>query len=199
MLASLPRKRLTRRMVGAVDLFVTVHAPAIDDPHALALNGEIVVDGRRMSRADMTALTEHRKLGDEQPIVGGTVWIVTGDAALTTCGMFEQERPALLCVTGNACLVDPVADAQQAYVRRSVRVMTRRALHLVFRQWHVHGSIDLRGLHLVARGAKCDFARRLQMCGVRLGRVDAVARDAGKVARVVRASLPRGVRRACVT
>src|SRR6188474_1244393 len=60
---SSPQKRVTRRAVRPVDLRMTIDAAAADQAIAALVELCLVVDGRGVFRADMTALTEHRQLG----------------------------------------------------------------------------------------------------------------------------------------
>ena len=77
---------------------MTVHAPAIDDADAAALNREVVVDRRGMARPDVAPLAKHRQLCHQQAIVGRSMRIVARDAALAAGRVLEQERSTFLGV-----------------------------------------------------------------------------------------------------
>src|SRR4029453_17881045 len=117
------RERLTRRVVGPVNLLVAVDARPANDAVAPVLHGQVVVDRRWMPGADVAALTEHRRLGHQHAVVGGAVWIVAAHTALAPGGVLEQERASLLRVTGHTALVDPAADGQLLDVGRAMRIV----------------------------------------------------------------------------
>ena len=86
-LLRLPQERFAVRRIRAVDLLVAVDAAAPDDPRAPVLHRQVVVDGRRVARADVTALAEHRRLRHEHAVVVAAMRIVAGDAAVRhRCG-----------------------------------------------------------------------------------------------------------------
>src|SRR5262245_25739083 len=107
--SSSAKEGVSRWMVGPVDVRMTVHAPASVNStagrrrrrHALR-----VVNRGGMTRADMTALAEHRRLGDQQTIVRRTMRIVARHAALATRRMLPEERSPLFGVTADTRLVD---------------------------------------------------------------------------------------------
>src|SRR5437588_11954457 len=116
-----------------------------------------------MSRAYMAALAEHRKLRDEHSIVVRTVRVVARITGLSYRGVVPQERTALFRMAADAHLVDPVADLQHSNVRRSVRVVARRAIHLRLAQRHVTRPLKLRDLGLVTRHTCVNHRLRLQL------------------------------------
>ena len=143
-----------------------------------------------MPRADVAPLAEHRELRDEHAIVVGPVRVVAGVAGLAHRRVVPEIGPALLGVAADARLVDPVADLEHPDVGRSVRVVARRAVHLAFAQRHVARPLKLGDLGLVARRAGLHHRRRLELRLLGLGRMNAVARHARQVARVVHPALP---------
>src|ERR1043166_4110447 len=193
-----PQERVAGRAVAAVNLLMAVHAAASDDPVAARGKLRAVVNRRGMPRADVAALAEHRRLGDEHPLVVAAVRIVTGVAGLTNRRVIPQERPALFRVAARARLVDPVADLEHPHARRAVRVMAGRAFELALAQRHVPEALRLGHLGLVARDARLAHRRGFELRLLRLRVVHRVARDARQVARVVHAALPLRVGRAVV-
>jgi len=125
-----------------------------------------------MPRADMAALAEHRRPRDEQAIVVRAVRIVAGAAALATCGVVPEERPALLGMARKAALVDVIADTKLLDVCRSVRIVARRARHLAFTDGHVRRAHLLVHLGPVTRRAHLDDARLDELRLFRLRAVD---------------------------
>src|SRR5215207_1327826 len=106
---------------------MTVHAAAADGPRAAGLNRDVVIDRRRVARADVAALAKHRHLRDEHPLVGRPMRVVARDAAFPSRCMLEQEGPALLGVARDTAFVYPVPHPELADVGRAMRVMARRA------------------------------------------------------------------------
>src|SRR5262245_11540103 len=135
-LLPLPKEEVSRGVIRAVDLRVAVDAGPADDPVAAGVQLRGVVDRRGMAAADVAALTQHRRLGDEQAVVVRTVRIVAAGAVFTPRRVLPDERSPLLGVAAGARLVDRVADAQQPNVGRAVRRVARGALHLRFAYWH---------------------------------------------------------------
>jgi len=176
-----------------MNLLVTVDATPLDEPVAAVSQRRAVVDGRRMSSADVAPLTKHRQLGHQHPVVDRAVRVVTRAAGLPAGGVIPQERTALLGMAREAGFVDVVAHLQQLHVRGAVRVVAARAGHLSFANRHVHGALRLLHLHLVAGAAEGELVNRFQLrlLGDRL--VHGVACGAANVAGVVRAARPERV------
>ena len=130
MLLALSKERVSRWTVRPVNLGVAIHTAASDQSVAAGHELAAIVDGRRMSGADMTPLAEHRQLRNEHPLLVRSMRIVARVAGLANRRVVPQIRAALLGVTADARFVHPIAHSQQAGVGRPVRVMTRRAIHL---------------------------------------------------------------------
>ena len=90
----------------------------------------------------------------------GAVGVVAVQAVLTDRRVLPEERAALLGVAGVAVLVDRGLQ-QHLVVRRAVRVVAARALHLALAQRHVAGADELGLLLQVAARAQLHL-RRLQ-------------------------------------
>jgi hypothetical protein len=176
-----------------MNLLVTVDAAPLDESVAAVGQSRGVVDGRRMSSADVAPLTKHRHLRHQHPVVDRAVRVVTRAAGFPAGGVIPQERTALLGMAREAGFVDVVAHLQQLHVRGAVRVVAARAGHLSFANRHVHGALRLLHLHLVAGAAEGELVHRFQLRLLGDRRVHGVARDAADVARVVRAARPQRV------
>src|SRR5580765_6377935 len=118
---------------------------------------------------------------------------MTRAAGFPAGGVIPQERTALLGVAREAGLVDVVADLQQFDVRRAVRAMATRTLHLSFTQRHVVGALRLLHLRAMAGAAQRELVHRLQLALLGRRRVHRVTGDAPDVPGVVRAPRPERV------
>jgi hypothetical protein len=146
----------------------------------------------------MTALTQHRLPDSEHAIVGRSVWIVARRAVLSNGRVLPEYWPSHLGVTAHAALTNRAACTQRLDVAdRSVGVVTGRARHLSLAYRHVRDrALRLGDLHPVAPGAELRFGGFDKLVLGGSGRVHAVTRRAGQVARLVHAALPSGVRAA---
>src|SRR5512145_2006444 len=112
-------------MVRPVNLRMTIHARPSEHPVAFVHRDRVVVvDGGRMPRRDVTALTQHRHPNHEHPVVRRAVRIVTSGAIFTNRGVLPQYRPSHFGVTAHAAFSDRAPDLERLYVAdRSVWVV----------------------------------------------------------------------------
>src|SRR2546425_7245529 len=189
----LPDEPRTRRMVGAVNGGVTVHARPPEDELGGRPGEEAHVPTVRRARMDphlVVALLAQPWLRDLQHLfVIRPVGIVTVRAALEYRRVLPEERAALFRVAGVAGVVQRDLLEQRGRARAG-RVVARRARHLPLSQRHVREAHLLRLLLEVAGPARVHHVdlRELELRRDLLH--DRVAIGARDVGRVVGAALP---------
>src|SRR5687767_4775134 len=189
-------------MIRPMDRRVTRDARPGKDADARVRTGPNdrgVVNRAWMARRDMAALTGNGRLGDEHALVRRAVRVVTGHAAVTAGRVLPEERAALIGVARGAGLANGVALAQQPHVGRAVHVVARGALEFALAHRHVARSIQLGELVAMTRGADRGLRFFLQLFGLRLVVVHAVARRTRQLPRIVLAAIPECVLAAIVT
>src|SRR5512142_217800 len=192
MSSSSPSEVRPRRRVRAVDVVVAVAAAVLDRAVARVPADDRVaqvVERARVPRAQVTPLAEPRQLRDEQTLVIRSVRRVARRAVLANGRVFPQERAALVRVAGVTKLVDRIR-FQKSALRVRMRVVTVAAVELSLADRVMALPHHLRPDLRVARVAGLAGARRLQLRALRLERVNAMARRAGKPAALVDAAQP---------
>ena len=168
-------------MIRAVNRRVAGHArPGVDADAGRRSRPDQagVVDRARMPRADVTPLTENRRLGDEHALVRRAVRVVTGGAASRpgacshrygprlsawqTCRLRRSSRPACSSFT----LVAPCGlwQVEHCILPSRTGMWPERSSLATLSRWHEAHSVRL--------------GRRLELRSVRLRAVHAVARHA---------------------
>src|ERR1041385_6482322 len=114
------REERAGRMVGAVQVHVTVHATlVVDEPGRRQVRR---LGGGESVRRRMALLAEPRPRDPEQLFLVAAVWIVAVGAVLHDGRVLVEERPALVGVAGEAGLIHRAGE-EQLVVRRAVRVV----------------------------------------------------------------------------
>ncbi len=122
---------------------MTIRAGPIEQSRVLSIHRGLVIDGRRVARADVAPLAnEIGPLGHEHPIMERTVRVVAIQTIFTNGGMLKQHGSPFFLVAFHAQFVHG-SRLELFRERRPVRIMATVARQPAFLHGHMGRPLDV--------------------------------------------------------